>query len=329
MPSYTYVSTANAVALRGATPVFVDIRPDNLNLDEALIEDAVGPATKAIIAVHYAGIACATERIEAIAARDGLTLIEDAAQGLMASSSGRALGTRGTFGALSFHETKNVTCGEGGALLVNDVELVRAAEIARQRGTNRLDLTAGRAPYYTWLGTGSSYALSELAAAFLWAQLESADQITARRMAVWDAYHRAFAGLEEQGALRRPVSPAGASHNAHMYYLVVGSRAVRDHLIEELGREGIQAVFHYVPLHDSPGGRRYGRPHGDLPVTTDIAGRIVRMPLWVGMDEGHVERVADAVARALHRSGSHDLERRSRRRGAPPPGLPRPEAPAA
>jgi dTDP-4-amino-4,6-dideoxygalactose transaminase len=330
MPSYTFVSTANAVALRGATPVFVDIRPDTLNIDEALVQDAVGPATKAIMAVHYAGVACAIERLQAIAARSGLLLIEDAAQGVMANASGRALGTFGAFGALSFHETKNVTCGEGGALLVNDPEMVRAAEILRQKGTNRLDMLEGRAGYYTWLGTGSSFALSELAAAFLWAQLQSADEITARRMVVWDAYHRAFARMEEDGLLGRPVIPEGAAHNAHMYYLVVGSREIRDQLIDDLGRAGIQAVFHYVPLHDSPGGRRYGRTHGDLPVTGEIAGRLLRLPLWVGMDEGHVERVALAVLRALGRSRSHALAAHAGgRRAAPRTSVPTPQAPAA
>jgi dTDP-4-amino-4,6-dideoxygalactose transaminase len=330
MPSYTFVSTANAVALRGATPVFVDIRPDTLNIDEALVEDAVGPATKAVVAVHYAGVACAIERLQAITARSGALLIEDAAQGVMASFSGKALGTFGALGALSFHETKNVTCGEGGALLVNDPELVRTAEIVRQKGTDRIDMLEGRAGYYTWLETGSSFALSELAAAFLWAQLQSADEITARRMAVWEAYHRAFAGMEQDGLLQRPVIPPGASHNAHMYRVVVRTREIRDKLIEDLGRVGIQAVFHYVPLHDSPGGRRYGRSHGELAVTSDIAGRLVRLPLWVGMDEAHVERIALAVSRALGHSRSHRLAGvAGRDLKAAETGAATPEAPAA
>jgi len=318
MPSYTFVSTANAVVLRGATPVFVDIRPDTLNLDESLVDDAVGPATKAIIPVHYAGMACAIEDLCAIAKRAGLWLIEDAAQGMMAALDGRALGTFGSLGALSFHETKNVTCGEGGALLVNDPSLVRRAEIARAKGTNRLDLLRGDTDHYTWLERGSSYAMSELAAAFLWAQLESADNITAQRIEVWDAYHRAFEDLEQAGVVSRPTIPQRATYNAHMYYLLVDDRRTRDRLIEDLARVGIQAVFHYVPLHDSPGGRRFGRAHGELPVTASVAGRLLRLPLWVGMSERDVERVADGVRRALAGGRARDGTRRVGERSGSP-----------
>ena len=301
MPSYTFVSTANAVVLRGATPVFVDVRADTLNLDERLVEEAVGPATRAIVPVHYAGIGANAVALAEIAGRRNLWLIEDAAQGVMAGLGGRPLGTFGALGALSFHETKNVTCGEGGALLVNDADLVRIARFARDKGTNRVDFLHGATDHYTWIGPGSSYGMSELNAAFLWAQLESADDITSRRLRVWDSYHAALAGLEERGLLRRPVLPEGVTHNAHMYYVLVEDRGIRDRLIDALAREGVQAVFHYVPLHDSPGGLRHGRSHGTLPVTTDVAGRLVRLPLWIGMDESQVAAVADAIGSAFSR----------------------------
>jgi dTDP-4-amino-4,6-dideoxygalactose transaminase len=273
MPSYTFVSTANAVVLRGATPVFVDIRPDTLNLDERLVEEAVGPATRAIVPVHYAGVGASVRELAEIAGRRRLWMIEDAAQGVMAKLDDQALGTFGALGALSFHETKNVTCGEGGALLVNDAALERIARVARDKGTNRVDLLRGVADHYTWLQRGSSYGMSELNAAFLW-------------------------------ALRRPVIPEGVAHNAHMYYVLVEDRTTRDRLIDALARKGVQAVFHYVPLHDSPGGLRYGRSHGALGVTTNVAGRLVRLPLWIGMDQTQVATVADAVRSALSRPRS-------------------------
>jgi dTDP-4-amino-4,6-dideoxygalactose transaminase len=329
MPSYTFVSTANAVVLRGATPVFVDVRPDTLNLDESLVEDAITPATKAIVPVHYAGVACAMDALLAIAARNDVALVEDAAQGIMASAAGRPLGTFGALGALSFHETKNVTCGEGGALLVNDPARLRAAEIAREKGTNRMDLLCGLTDHYTWLEPGSSFALSDLAAAFLWAQLESADDTTARRLAVWDGYDAALADLERAGVLRRPIVPAGVRHNAHMYYVLVESRAIRDRVIEDLRRGGIQALFHYVPLHDSPGGLRYGRAHGDLPVTTSVAGRLLRLPLWVGMTDEHILRVAGALARSLHSARRREAARLSVGAARPTAGAGRSRAPVA
>ncbi|HEV2724425.1 MAG TPA: dTDP-4-amino-4,6-dideoxygalactose transaminase [Thermoleophilaceae bacterium] len=304
MPSYTYVSTGNAVVLRGATPVFVDIRPDTLNLDESLVEEAVGPATRAIVPVHYAGVGANVGELAEIAGRRRLWMIEDAAQGVMARLDGRALGTFGALGALSFHETKNVTCGEGGALLVNDAALVRTAEVARNKGTNRADLLRGLTDHYTWIGQGSSYGMSELNAAFLWAQLESADHLTRRRMRVWESYDEAFLEMEELGLLRRPVIPEGVAHNAHMYYVLVEDRTTRDSLIGALAGKGVQAVFHYVPLHDSPGGLRHGRSHGALSVTSNVAGRLVRLPLWIGMDDTHVATVADAVRSALSRPRS-------------------------
>lgn len=299
MPSYTFVSTANAVAMRGATPVFVDIRPDTLNLDETLVADAVGPATRALLPVHYAGVGADVRKLGAIAEQRGLWLIEDAAQGLMAGFEGKPLGTFGALGALSFHETKNVTSGEGGALLVNVPGLVRLAQVARDKGTDRADFMQGLTDRYTWIDKGSAYGMSDLNAAFLWAQLESADEITRRRMAVWMAYHEAFLAMEGRGLVRRPFIPEGAVHNAHMYYLLVEDKTTRDRLIEGLARRGVQAVFHYVPLHDSPAGMRFGRSHGLLRVTTDVAGRLVRLPLWTGMKEAHVARVAEAVEEAL------------------------------
>ncbi len=304
MPSYTFVSTANAVVLRGATPVFVDIRPDTLNLDERLVEEAVGPATRAIVPVHYAGVGASVRELAEIAGRRRLWMIEDAAQGVMARLDDQALGTFGALGALSFHETKNVTCGEGGALLVNDAALERIARVARDKGTNREDLLRGVADHYTWLQQGSSYGMSELNAAFLWAQLESADDLTRLRMRVWESYHEALLDMEEHGLLRRPIVPEGAAHNAHMYYVLVEDRTTRDRLIDALARKGVQAVFHYVPLHDSPGGLRYGRSHGALSVTTSVASRLVRLPLWIGMNETQVTTVADAVRFALSRPRS-------------------------
>ncbi|NPV67322.1 MAG: dTDP-4-amino-4,6-dideoxygalactose transaminase [Anaerolineae bacterium] len=294
MPSFTFVSTANAVVLRGGVPVFVDIRPDTLNLDESQIEAAITPRTRAILPVHYAGVGCAMETIMAIATRHDLIVIEDAAHGILARYGGRELGTIGHLGCLSFHETKNVISGEGGALLVNDERFIQRAEIIREKGTNRSAFFRGEVDKYTWVDLGSSYLPNELTAAFLWAQMEEAHTITERRLAIWQTYHDAFAGLEAAGLVRRPVIPDGVTHNAHMYYLLLPDLETRTAFIAGLKAAGIHTVFHYVPLHSAPAGRRYSRACGDLPVTTSVSERLVRLPLWIGVEE-YQEQIIDAV----------------------------------
>jgi dTDP-4-amino-4,6-dideoxygalactose transaminase len=299
MPSFTFVTTASAVALRGGTPVFVDIRPDTLNIDETAVEAAITSRTKAILPVHYAGVACELDSLLDVADRHDLLVIEDAAQAVMASYGDRALGSLGDLGCVSFHETKNVTSGEGGALLVNDPELVEAAEVVQEKGTNRSRFFRGEVDKYTWVGLGSSFVTSEINAAFLCAQLDAADEITARRLEIWDRYHEHFATLEASGRLRRPIVPEGRRHNAHMYYLLMSDSSDRDALIAALSERGIMAVFHYVPLHDSPAGRRYGRAAGPLATTIDTSDRLLRLPLWFGMTDADVDRVAAAVAESL------------------------------
>lgn len=299
MPSYTFVSTANAFVLRGGVPVFVDIRPDTLNIDEKLIEAAITPRTRAIVPVHYAGVGCEMDAIMEIAGRHGLYVIEDAAQGVMSTYKGRALGSIGHLGTYSFHETKNVISGEGGALLVNDARFALRAEIIREKGTDRSRFFRGETDKYTWQEMGSSYLPSELTAAFLWAQLEEAESITDRRREVWECYHRLFASLEREGLLSRPVVPEGCSCNAHMYYILVNEPSTRARLLLLLKEEGMHAIFHYVPLHSSPAGKRYGRANGPLQFTDSVSQRIIRLPLWVGMDEMMVERIVLAVTRGL------------------------------
>jgi dTDP-4-amino-4,6-dideoxygalactose transaminase len=290
MPSYTFVSTANAFVLRGGVPVFVDIRPDTLNIDENLIEAAITPRTKAIVPVHYAGVACEMDAIMDIARRHKLFVVEDAAQGVMASYRGRPLGSIGHLGCLSFHETKNIISGEGGAFLINDAEFAHRAEIIREKGTNRSQFFRGQVDKYTWCDVGSSYLPGELIAAFLWAQMEAGEEITQRRLALWNTYHQAFADLEKAGHVRRPIVPDGCTHNAHMYYLLLPDLAARTAFIDHMRQQEIATVFHYVPLHRAPAGERFGRAHGDLPVTVDLADRLVRLPLWVGLED-HIERV--------------------------------------
>ncbi|MEA2653815.1 MAG: dTDP-4-amino-4,6-dideoxygalactose transaminase, partial [Chloroflexota bacterium] len=280
MPSFTFVSTANAFVLRGATPVFVDIRPDTLNLDETKIEDAITPRTKAIVPVHYAGVGCDMDAIMEIARRHDLLVIEDAAQGLIAAHRDRPLGGIGQMAALSFHETKNIISGEGGALLINDPRFIERAEIIREKGTNRSQFFRGQVDKYTWVDLGSSYLPGEIVAAFLWAQMEEADPITARRLAIWDRYHEAFADLERAELVRRPIVPAECSHNAHMYYLLLPSLGRRTAFIDRLKSRGINPVFHYVPLHDSPFGRSVGRVAGEMTNTNAASERLVRLPLW-------------------------------------------------
>lgn len=298
MPSYTFVSTANAFVLRGGVPVFVDIRPDTLNIDETLIEAAITPRTKVIVPVHYAGVACEMDAIMDIARRHKLMVVEDAAQGVMASYKGRPLGSIGHLGCLSFHETKNIISGEGGALLINDASLAYRAEIIREKGTNRSQFFRGQVDKYTWCDVGSSYLPGELIAAFLWAQMEAAEEITHRRLALWNTYHQAFASPENEGLVRRPIVPHGCSHNAHMYYLLLSDLATRSAFIDHMRQKEIATVFHYVPLHSSPAGERFGRAHGDLSVTLDLADRLVRLPLWLGLEE-QVEPVIAEVFSAL------------------------------
>jgi dTDP-4-amino-4,6-dideoxygalactose transaminase len=285
MPSYTFVSTANAFVLRGAVPVFVDIRPDTLNIDERLIEAAITPKTRAIVPVHYAGVACEMDTIMDIAARHRLLVIEDAAQGIMSTYKGRPLGSIGHLAALSFHETKNIIAGEGGALLVNDPELAERAEIIREKGTNRSQFFRGQVDKYTWVDIGSSYLPSELIAAFLWAQMEEADAITQRRLQLWQHYHDAFVELEQCGKVVRPRVPAHCTHNAHMYQLLLPDLEKRMAFIDALKQQGISSVFHYVPLHTAPAGLRHGRAAGTLPHTVALSDRLVRLPLWVGLEE--------------------------------------------
>lgn len=295
MPSFTFVSTANAFVLRGGIPVFVDIRADTLNLDEALVEAAITPRTRAIVPVHYAGVSCEMDALMAIAARHGLAIVEDAAQGLMASYKGRPLGSMGAFGTLSFHETKNLISGEGGALLVNDPAAVHRAEIVREKGTDRSAFLRGQVDKYTWRDVGSSFLPSEMQAAFLMAQLEDAAAITKGRVAAWNTYHGLLEPLERRGALRRPAVPADCEHNGHLYYVLMPSPERRQAVLDGLRQVGVGAAFHYVPLHSSPAGKRYCRAQGDLPVTVSSAARLVRLPLWSGITEQAQRRAIDVL----------------------------------
>jgi dTDP-4-amino-4,6-dideoxygalactose transaminase len=296
MPSFTFVSTANAFVLRGARPVFVDIRPDTLNIDERLIEAAITPRTRAIVPVHYAGVACAMDRILAIAERHALLVIEDAAHAFGATWRGRPLGGIGHLGALSFHETKNIIAGEGGALLVNDPRFTARAEVLWEKGTDRARFQRGEVARYTWVDIGSSFLPSEITAAFLSAQLDAADAITAARRAVWDVYARAVTALP---AVQAPWVPADCVHNAHMFYLQIPPGTDRDALLRLLNASGVNVVFHYVPLHSSPAGLRYGRVASSMAVTDDCSARLIRLPLWVGMDADMVDRVVAVLADAM------------------------------
>lgn len=295
LPSYTFVSTANAIVLRGATPVFVDIRPDTLNLDERLIAQAVTPRTKAIFVVHYAGVVCEMDGVMQTAHEHGLTVMEDAAQALLSAYKGRPAGTFGKLAAISFHETKNVLSGEGGALLINDPALFERAEILWEKGTDRSRFFRGQVDKYTWVDIGSSYLPSEIIAAFLWAQLEDADAITQRRLGVWQRYHAAFAGLEQQGKLQRPKIPADCTPNGHIYYLILSDHARQAALLKALRGMQIGAVFHYIPLHSSPAGRKYGRVSGSMRHTDELSARLVRLPLWPDMTDAQIDSVIAAV----------------------------------
>ncbi len=296
MPSYTFVSTANAFVLRGGVPVFVDIREDNLNIDENLIEEAITERTRAIVAVHYAGIACEMDRIMEIAERHGLVVIEDAAQALLSTYKGRFLGSIGHIGCLSFHETKNIISGEGGAILINDERFVERAEIIREKGTNRSQFFRGQVDKYTWVDIGSSYLPSELIGAFLYAQLEEGDEIIDRRRQICSIYERELSVLQNAGYCRLPGrEEEGIRGNGHMYYLILKDLETRTELILHLKKEGILSVFHYVPLHDSPAGRKYARAHGKMNVTEDLSERLVRLPLYHDLEDGEVLKIAEAV----------------------------------
>lgn len=295
MPSFTFVSTANAVALRGAVPVFVDIRPDTLNLDERLIEGAVTPRTKAIWVVHYAGVSCAMDEISAVAQRNGLPVVEDAAQGVFAKYKERWLGTIGSLGCVSFHETKNVSCGEGGALFVNDPGMSKRAEIIREKGTNRSQFLRGQVDKYTWVDVGSSYVPSDILAAFLLGQLEAMEGITDRRRMIWETYAEALRPLADGGLLQLPYVPAECTSNYHMFYVVVKDIEERTSLIRHLRDSGIQATFHYVPLHSSPISEQLGIRSGALPVTERVASSLVRLPLYFDMTRQDALDVASDI----------------------------------
>ncbi|MEX0606029.1 MAG: dTDP-4-amino-4,6-dideoxygalactose transaminase [Marinobacter sp.] len=298
MPSYTFVSTANAFVLRGAKIVFVDIRPDTMNIDENLIESAITPKTKAIVPVHYAGVACEMDTIMRIANQHGVVVIEDAAQGMMATYKGRALGTFGQMAAYSFHETKNFTSGgEGGLLIINERQYVQRAEIIREKGTNRSLFFRGMVDKYSWVDLGSSYLPSEIQAAYLWGQLEWADKITQNRLAIWNAYCAALSGLAQRELIELASIPADCQHNGHMFYLKVKDMDERSALLAHLKADEIYAVFHYVPLHSAPAGLRFSRFHGEDIFTTKESERLIRLPIWYGMEEQTIEYIAYSVIR--------------------------------
>lgn len=301
MPSFTFVSTANAFVLRGAVPVFVDIREDTLNLDERQIEAAITPRTRAIAPVHYAGVGCEMDAIIAIARRHNLRIVEDAAQGVEASYKGSPLGAIGDFGSFSFHETKNIISGEGGCLLVNDPEHALRAEIMREKGTDRSRFFRREVDKYTWQDIGSSYLPSDITAAFLWAQLEEAERITRERLAIWKRYHDMLAPMEQRGLLRRPIVPGHCRHNGHLYYVLLAPEIDRSMVLGKLRDADISAVFHYVPLHSSPAGQRFGRTHGDLALTTELSERLIRLPMWMGLQEAQQERICDTLGTILGR----------------------------
>jgi dTDP-4-amino-4,6-dideoxygalactose transaminase len=298
MPSYTFVSTANAFVQRGAVPVFIDIRSDTLNINESLIECAITPRTRAIVPVHYAGIACEMDTIMAIAQRHNLLVIEDAAQGVMSTYKGRPLGSIGDLGCYSFHETKNVISGEGGALLVNNPKFAERAEIIREKGTNRSLFFKGQVDKYTWVDQGSSYLPGEIIAAFLFAQLEAAETITSRRKLIWDKYHKSFAPLELRGLAKRPEVPDNCSHNAHMYYLLLPNLDKRTKFIERLKGLDISTVFHYIPLHSAPAGLKFSRFEGSMNNTNNLSSRLVRLPLWIGL-ENYLDYVISEILKVL------------------------------
>ncbi len=295
MPSYTFVSTADAFVLRGAKAVFVDIRPDTMNIDENLIEDAITEKTKAIVPVHYAGVACEMDKIMEIAKRHNLLVIEDAAQGVDSKYKGKSLGTMGDYGCVSFHETKNLSMGEGGALLIRDQKNVERAEIVREKGTNRAKFFRGQIDKYTWVDAGSSYLPSELNAAYLYAQLENIHEIQNNRMNSWNYYYELLSPLAQQGKIELPVIPEGCEHNAHMFYIKAKDLEERTALSAFLKENDITASFHYIPLHSAPAGEKFGRFHGEDVYTTKESERLLRMPMYYGLKKDEIEFVCEKV----------------------------------
>ncbi len=304
MPTFTFSSTANAFVLHGGVPVFVDIRPDTLNMDTAWLDAALSPRTRAVVPVHYAGVACEMDAVLGFAARHGLHVVEDAAQGLMASYRGRALGSLGTLGTFSFHASKNLSAGEGGALLINDDKLTERADIMRKTGADYRNRFCDEADRYTWLELAYSVLPGELTAALLLAQLEQAEALTRRRLASWEYYHAGLSGLERDGYLRRPCIPDHVEHNAIAYHIVLEPGWEREQVLAAMRREGVHASFHYVPLHSSPAGRRFGRLPGDaLPVAEQLAPRLIRLPMWPGLEHAQQDRVMQSLAKALRADG--------------------------
>ena len=299
MPSFTFSSTANAVVLRGAVPVFIDIRPDTLNMDETLIESAITPKTKAILPVDYAGVGCEMDTIKTIAEKHGLLVLEDAAQGILSYYKGKHLGSIGQMGILSFHETKNIHCGEGGALLINDPALVEQAEIIMEKGTNRSKFFRGEIDKYTWVDIGSSYLINEITAAFLWSQLEEAHNIVEKRLSAWNEYYSSLEHLEADGFLRRPLLPKATRHNGHIFHVLFESGEERDRVMAFLNSNGVNTVFHYIPLHNAEAGIRFGRSaniRDDLPITSNVSPRLLRLPLWPDVP---VEKVSSELRNAF------------------------------
>ena len=295
MPSYTFVSTADAFVLRGAVPVFVDIRPDTMNLDETKIEAAITDKTVGIVPVHYAGVGCEMDTIMDIASRHRLWVVEDAAQAIMSTYKGKALGTFGNFGCFSFHETKNYSMGEGGALLIRDEKDIEEAEIIREKGTNRSKFYRGQIDKYTWMSYGSSYLPSEMNAAYLWAQLEVAEEINNRRLECWRRYYDNLRLLQEEDLIELPVIPQGCTHNAHMFYIKTKDIEERTAFIDYMKGKGIWSVFHYIPLHSAPAGLKYGRFHGEDVYTTKESERLVRLPMYYKLTQGEVDYICDQV----------------------------------
>ncbi len=300
MPSFTFVSTADAFVLRGAKCVFVDIRPDTMNIDETKIEAAITDKTRAIAPVHYAGVGCEMDTIMDIAKRHNLKVVEDAAQGIMSEYKGKALGTFGDYGALSFHETKNYSMGEGGAILIRDESKIEEAEIIREKGTNRSKFFRGQVDKYSWISAGSSYLPSDMNAAYLWAQLEQADRINEDRLASWNLYYELLTPLKERGLLELPTIPADCKHNAHMFYVKTKDIEERTALIDFLKEDGIYSVFHYIPLHNAPAGRKFGRFHGEDKYTTRESERLTRLPMFYGLKPEQVEFIAGRVKAFYH-----------------------------
>ncbi len=295
MPSYTFVSTANAFVMRGATIVFVDVRPDTMNIDETKIEEAITDKTKAIVPVHYAGVGCEMDTINSIAKKHNLLVIEDAAQGVMSSYKGKALGSIGAFGCFSFHETKNYSSGEGGAILINSEKYIEQAEIIREKGTDRSKFHRGQVDKYTWRDMGSSYLPSELNAAYLLAQLEEAEKINNDRLASWNLYYEKLSELAKKGVIELPIIPEGCEHNAHMFYIKTKDIEERSRLITHLKANGVGAVFHYIPLHSSPAGQKFGRFSGEDKYTTKESERLLRLPMYYGLKKEDIETATNAI----------------------------------